>query len=165
MNKQPLWAPWRIEYIVGEKEKGCIFCNRIKQKEDEKNLILYRAEFSFIIMNRYPYNSGHLMIVPYEHKGDYEDLNDNEILEMGKLIKLSIKVLREVMNPEAFNIGLNLGKPAGAGVEEHLHYHVVPRWNGDTNFMPVISNTRVIPEALSSTYKKLKKAFLKYEKS
>ena len=158
-----LWAPWRIEYIEGEKENYCIFCVKPKEEDDEKNLILYRGKYSFVIMNRYPYNSGHLMIVPYAHKKDFEELNDNEILDINRLLKISIKVLKNVMNPDAFNIGLNLGKQAGAGIDEHLHYHVVPRWSGDTNFMPVISNTRVVPEALNRTYKKLKEEFANYE--
>ena len=162
-EKNLLWAPWRIEYIEGEKEGVCIFCEKPKQTDDLNNLILFRASLSFIIMNKYPYNSGHLMVVPYEHKKDFEYLTDEELLEMNKLLKISIKVLKKVMNPDAFNIGLNLGKSAGAGIDEHLHFHIVPRWNGDTNFMPVISNTRVVPESLERTYKKLKKEFEKYE--
>ena len=164
-DRNLLWAPWRIEYIEGEKEKGCIFCEKPKQNDDLNNLILLRGSLSFIIMNKYPYNSGHLMVVPYEHKKDFEYLTDEELLEMNRLIKISIKVLKKVMNPDAFNIGINLGKSAGAGIDEHLHFHIVPRWNGDTNFMPVISNIRVVPEALERTYKKLKKEFEKYEKS
>ncbi len=158
-----LWAPWRIDYILGEKETGCIFCKKPKEYNDKDNLILFRGKKSFVIMNRYPYNSGHLMVVPYTHKKDIEDLEDEEILEMGKLIKICIKVLKKVMKPDAFNIGVNIGKVAGAGIEEHIHYHIVPRWNGDTNFMPVISNTRVIPEALEKTYEKLKEEFKNYE--
>ncbi len=158
MNKL-LWAPWRIEYIEKEKEKGCIFCIKPKQNNDKENLILYRGDYSFVIMNRYPYNSGHLMIVPYKHKKDFELLDDNEIIEINRLIKISIKILKKVMNPDAFNIGINLGKSAGAGIDEHLHYHIVPRWNGDTNFMPVISDTRVVPEALERTYDKLVEHF------
>ena len=158
-----LWAPWRIEYIEGEEENYCIFCVKPKEEDDEKNLILYRGKYSFVIMNRYPYNSGHLMIVPYAHKKDFEELNDDEILDINRLLKISIKVLKNVMHPDAFNIGLNLGKQAGAGIDEHLHYHIVPRWSGDTNFMPVISNTRVVPEALNRTYKKLKEKFENYE--
>ncbi len=162
-NKKLLWAPWRIEYITSEKEKGCIFCNKPKENRDEENLILFRGKKGFVIMNRFPYNSGHLMVVPYTHKMNFEDLDEEELLELGKLIQISIKVLKEAMNPDAFNVGLNLGKTAGAGIEEHLHYHIVPRWNGDTNFMPVISDTRIVPESLENTYKKLKKIFKKYE--
>ncbi len=163
-----LWAPWRIEYIENndkEKEKGCIFCEKPKQDKDRENLILLRGNYSFIIMNRYPYNSGHLMIVPYEHKNDFEMLNNDEIIDINNLMKISIKVLKDVMKPDAFNIGINIGKTAGAGIDEHLHYHIVPRWNGDTNFMPVIFDTRVVPEALFRTYDKLKEKIEKYYES
>ncbi len=162
-----LWAPWRIEYIEKDKEEeqGCIFCEKPKQNKDRENLILLRSDYSFIIMNRYPYNSGHLMIVPYEHKKDFEMLNNDEIIDINNLIRIAIKVLKDVMKPDAFNIGINLGKSAGAGIDEHLHYHIVPRWNGDTNFMPVIFDTRVVPEALFRTYDKLKEKIEKYYES
>lgn len=153
-----LWAPWRIDYILSEKEEGCIFCKKPKEDTDEKNLILYRSELSFIIFNRYPYNSGHLMVVPYRHISDFTLLKDEEIIDMNNLIKLCLKILKENMNPDGFNVGLNLGKAAGAGIDEHLHYHIVPRWVGDTNFMPVFSDTRVVPQSLSETYKILKKS-------
>ena len=166
MNRRNLlWAPWRIQYIENEKDKGCIFCIKPKEKNDKENLILFRSSHSFVIMNKFPYNSGHLMVVPYEHKKDFEYLTDNELMDINNLIKISIKVLRKVMNPDAFNIGLNLGKCAGAGIDEHLHYHIVPRWNGDTNFMPVISDTRVVPEAIERTYEKLKSEFQKNEET
>ena len=155
-----LWAPWRMEYIEKEKfgkKEPCIFCHRIKKKTDQKNLILHRAEFSFIIMNRYPYNNGHLMVVPYQHTGEISQLAQPEITELFSLINLSMEALSSVMIPHGYNIGMNLGRVAGAGIEDHLHFHIVPRWNGDTNFMPVLSDTKVVSEALDKTYTKLLK--------
>lgn len=150
-----LWAPWRIEYILGEKEEYCIFCEKPKQDRDEDNLILYRGEGNFVIMNLYPYNPGHLMVAPYRHVQSLGLLRDDELLEHFRLVNQCVSVLQETMNPEGFNIGINMAKVAGAGIEDHIHTHIVPRWNGDTNFMPVISNTRVIPEALAKSYAKL----------
>lgn len=152
-----LWAPWRIRYILMEKPKGCIFCMKQKEKNDEENLILYRGERCFIMLNLYPYNNGHLMIVPYRHVPSVEDLKVTEILEMGMLTKASLKLLRRILRPDGFNVGFNIGRVAGAGIEEHVHMHIVPRWNGDTNFMPVIGDTKVISEGLRETYSKLKK--------
>ncbi len=151
-----LWAPWRIEYIEGEKEKGCIFCNRLKEKNDEESLILYRGKLAFIIMNRYPYSSGHLMIAPYDHISGIELLPSDVMQEMMELVQKSITVLKKAINPDGFNIGVNQGKAAGAGVEDHVHIHVVPRWVGDTNFMTTLSEIRVVPEDLKRTYRKLK---------
>ncbi|MBN2365501.1 MAG: HIT domain-containing protein [Calditrichaeota bacterium] len=153
-----LWAPWRMEYIQKEKDgesEPCIFCSRIKQTEDEKNLILFRSNHAFIIMNRFPYNNGHLMVVPIRHVGDILELYPEEKTELFELLQRSVKALTTVMQPDGFNIGMNLGRIAGAGVLDHLHFHVVPRWNGDTNFMPVISDTKVISESLNQSYKKL----------
>jgi ATP adenylyltransferase len=154
-----LWAPWRIDYILGEKEDGCIFCNRLNQTEDRKNLILVRGEKSFVMMNRYPYNNGHLMVAPNRHEGDIVSIEEDEILEMFFLIQQSKLALSASMRPDGFNIGVNLGRVAGAGVEDHLHFHIVPRWNGDTNFMPVLGDVKVISEHLLSTYDKLEKTF------
>ena len=154
-----LWAPWRIDYILSEKEKGCIFCNKPKEDNDFENLILFRGIYSFVIMNRYPYNSGHLMVVPYRHISQLENLDDKEMLEVNKILRFSISILKKIMNPDGFNIGINLGKAAGAGIDEHLHYHIVPRWVGDTNFMPVFSDTRVVPQTLQDTYMNLKESF------
>lgn len=154
-----LWAPWRIEYIEEEKPEYCIFCKAFNEKKDEKNLVLWRGKHSFVMLNRFPYNSGHMMIAPIRHLGDFEDLNQDEMLEIGEAIQLAMKVLRKVMNPHGFNIGMNLGRVAGAGVEDHIHVHIVPRWDGDTNYMPIISDTKVIPEALSRTYNKLLQQF------
>jgi ATP adenylyltransferase len=153
-----LWAPWRMEYILKEKRgesEPCIFCHRIQQTSDKKNLILHRAASSFIIMNRYPYNNGHLMVVPYQHTGEMKKLQQTEISELFSLINLSMEALNTVMIPHGYNIGMNLGRVAGAGIEDHLHFHIVPRWTGDTNFMPVLTDTKVVSEALDKTYDKL----------
>jgi len=152
-------APWRIEYIehtLKAEKGGCFLCQKPNEDNDESNLILYRGESNFIILNSFPYNPGHLMAAPYRHVGRLEDLTDAESKEHFALIKRSIKVLTEVIKPAGFNIGMNLGKVAGAGVDDHLHTHIVPRWQGDTNFMPVVSNTKVLSEALTATYNKLK---------
>jgi len=154
-----IWAPWRIEYIQMEKPEGCILCDKPKEKYDVANYILYRGEKNFIIMNSYPYNPGHLMIAPYRHVANLEELTDEERCEHFEMVSRSVKILREVFNPAGFNIGMNLGKIAGAGIDDHIHTHIVPRWQGDTNFMPVIADVRVIPEALASTYEKLKGRF------
>jgi ATP adenylyltransferase len=155
MNR--LWAPWRIGFIMkGESKNECFLCQFPKEKEDEKNLILYRGESNFIILNAYPYNSGHLMVAPYGHIGKLEDLNDVQSKEHFDLVKMSVKLLKKVFQPTGFNTGMNLGKTAGAGVADHIHTHIVPRWQGDANFMPVISDTKVLPESLPMTYKRLK---------
>ena len=158
-TRSNLWAPWRIDYILGEKEDGCIFCNRLKLDDDRENLILVRKGKSFVIMNRYPYNNGHLIVAPNRHEGDIEKLKEDEMLELFPLIQKSTHALSMSMNPDGFNIGLNLGRVAGAGVEDHLHFHIVPRWNGDTNFMPVLGDVKVISEHLLSTYDKLEGTF------
>jgi ATP adenylyltransferase len=149
-----IWAPWRIEYLSKEKEEGCIFCTKPKEKKDRKNLILHRGKTGFIIMNRYPYSNGHLMAVPYRHIKELTALNEKERLELMDLTTKSIETLN-VFKPDGFNIGMNLGKIAGAGIDDHIHFHIVPRWNGDTNFMPVIGDIRVIPEYLDQSYMKL----------
>jgi ATP adenylyltransferase len=149
-----LWAPWRIDYITGQKEEGCVFCDNPKEGNDKKNLILYKGESSFIIMNRYPYSNGHLMAVPYRHTNNMSELNDKERLELMNLTAKCIEILK-VMNPDGFNVGMNLGTAGGAGIDDHLHFHIVPRWNGDTNFMPLIADVKVMPEYLEDTYKTL----------
>ena len=154
-----LWAPWRMEYIELKKPQGCILCEKPKQDNDTENYILYRGDKNFVILNSYPYNSGHLMIVPYRHVASLEELTDEERHEHFDIVSRSIEVLRQVFNPGGFNLGMNMGKVAGAGIEAHIHTHIVPRWQGDTNCMPVISNVRVIPEALAETYRKLKGKF------
>ncbi len=154
-----LWAPWRIEYIQMEKPKGCILCDKPKQKDDAANYILYRGDKNFIIMNSYPYNSGHLMIVPYNHTANLEELTSEERQEHFEIVSRSVKILKQAFNPDGFNIGINLGRVAGAGIDDHIHTHIVPRWQIDTNFMPVIADSKVINEALAETYKKLKGKF------
>ena len=155
-----LFATWRMNYISAPKHEGCIFCDYPGEKRDEEHHILYRGEACFVILNLYPYNPGHLMVVPYRHTNLYESLTDDEHFDMNRLAAQSIRTLKNVMDPEGFNMGMNLGKIAGAGMEGHLHLHIVPRWSGDNNFMPVIADTRVVPEALSETYRKLKAAWI-----
>ncbi|MFC1549383.1 HIT domain-containing protein [Nitrospirota bacterium] len=157
-----VWAPWRIEYILGPKPGECIFCTMPAEDTDRDNLILYRGERNFIIMNRYPYNSGHLMIVPYFHTSSFEGLDSLTLSEMMELTRASVECLEEVMRPEGFNTGLNIGQAAGAGIREHLHMHVVPRWAGDSNFMAALDEVRVIPEHLMSTYDKIHKVIGKH---
>jgi len=156
-----LFCPWRIKYITSEKEKECIFCKKPSENRDEENLILLRGKFNFIILNLYPYNNGHLMVVPYEHTNDITKLSIEVLTEMMELLQISVEALKETMKPHGFNIGFNIGEVAGAGIAEHLHMHVVPRWSGDTNFMFVFGETKVIPEDLQSTYKKLRPALEK----
>ncbi len=157
-----MWAPWRIKYILSavKKTNECIFCKIISydREKDKENLILHRGDTAFIVLNKYPYNNGHLLIVPYSHVPSLEYLSDEEILEMMKLVKYSILALRKAMNPDGFNVGINIGRVAGAGVEDHVHIHIVPRWNGDTNFMPVLAETKVISESLQDSYERISKA-------
>ncbi len=152
-----LWAPWRMRYVAGAaKSEGCIFCEKWRGDADAENLVLLRGEECFAILNLFPYNNGHLMVVPVRHVADIVDLTASEQAEMFRLMQRMVCVLRETMSPHGFNIGFNLGRAAGAGIADHLHLHVVPRWSGDTNFMPVLDATRVISEALEETYRKLK---------
>jgi ATP adenylyltransferase len=153
-----LWAPWRMDYILEEKQKGCIFCKKPMERKDKKNLILWKGGYAFVIMNKFPYNNGHLMVVPKRHCIDLDQLGDEEFQELSYLMKASIQVLKEFLHPQGFNIGMNIGKVGGAG-EEHIHFHIVPRWTGDTNFMPVLGETKIIPEYLEKTYQKLHSAF------
>ncbi len=152
-----IWAPWRMKYIVGEKEKNCLFCQVAKEKKDRKNCLLFRGQKCFVLLNTFPYNNGHLMITPYRHLANLEDLNRKELNELMELVSKSVGWLKKALAPEGFNIGMNLGKIAGAGIEDHLHIHVVPRWSGDSNFMPTIAQVKVIPELLKVTYRKLLK--------
>lgn len=147
-----IWAPWREGFILGKKEKGCIFCRRLKRKKDKADLILFRGERSFIIMNLYPYTSGHLMIVPNRHIAELSDLAAEESAEMMALAAESIGAMKKTMRPEGFNLGMNLGRSAGAGVAGHLHLHVVPRWAGDANFMPVVGKTKIFSVGLQKIY-------------
>ncbi len=158
---QQIWAPWRLQYILSKRPSECIFCEEPKQDKDRENLILFRSSHSYIIMNIYPYNNGHLMIVPFRHVFSIVELEDEEMLDIMKMTQFSVNCLKEVFMPEGFNIGLNIGKVAGAGIEEHLHYHIIPRWVGDTHFMAVLSEVRVIPEHVLSTYDRLYPVFNK----
>jgi len=147
-------------YIRGAAlESGCLFCRTARSRKDRENLLLFRGKLSFVMMNLYPYNSGHLMVAPYRHLADIEGLTGRESAELFGLAGKSIQVLNKVMKPQGYNLGMNLGRVAGAGVLGHLHLHIVPRWSGDTNFMPVLGETKVVAEALAATYEKLSKAF------
>ncbi len=152
-----LWTPWRMGYILGEKPQGCLLC--IKQQDpvekDGENYILYRGANCYIMLNLFPYTNGHLMIAPYHHVASLEQLDDKSLCEMMALTRVSVAALSKALSPAGFNIGMNLGKVSGAGIADHLHMHVVPRWQGDVNFMSVFAGTRLIPEALDVTYDKL----------
>jgi ATP adenylyltransferase len=157
-----LWAPWRMGYILSDKpdKSECILCAKIGDdpERDRDNYVLYRGRAACIILNLYPYNNGHLMVLPYEHTANLDELPEDVQAELMHLVSLSVRLLRRVMKPDGFNIGANMGRIAGAGVDRHIHLHIVPRWTGDTNFMPVIANTRVIPELLDQTYDRLRVA-------
>ncbi len=158
-----LWAPWRMEYILNEVDKhdGCIFCELPAEKDDPKNLILYRTAYCFVILNKYPYNNGHLMVVPYKHTGNLLDLSDDILLDIQQTIRKVIEVMNHILHPQAMNIGMNIGRTAGAGIADHIHYHIVPRWDGDTNFMPVIAGTKIVSESLRTTWKKMHDEFVR----
>lgn len=156
-----LWAPWRIDYILGKREPYCIFCPEGDGHSDEERLIFHRGERCMVMMNKYPYNNGHLLVAPWRHTSSVDDLDDAEMLDVMRLIRICMKVLKKVMRPNGFNVGLNLGTCAGAGVADHIHFHVVPRWEGDTNFLPVFADVRSIPEHLKQTYAKLLPHFMK----
>jgi len=145
-----------MQYLVGEKEEGCIFCSKIAESHDEENYILYRGEWGFLILNLYPYTNGHMMAVPYQHVASLEQLDAETLTELMLLVNKGLAALRQAMSPQGFNIGVNIGEVAGAGVASHVHIHIVPRWGGDTNFMPVLDETRVIPELLDQTYERLR---------
>jgi ATP adenylyltransferase len=158
MVLEQLWSPWRMEYILGERQEGCVFCDALAAapSEDRGYLILHRGVHSCVIMNLFPYNNGHLMVVPYVHQGTFEELQSEALLEVMVLVNKCVSTLREAMNAEGFNVGVNLGKIAGAGISEHVHMHVVPRWVGDTNFITTVGGVRCIPESLQNSYDKLK---------
>jgi len=157
-----LWAPWRMDYITGQThEPGCIFCKRLSMPDGIESLILHRGESAFVILNRYPYTNGHMMVVPFEHTASIEALDSDTQLELMQLTAKAVSVLRAVYAAEAFNVGMNIGEAAGAGVADHVHIHIVPRWGGDTNFMATTANTRVLPESLHATYEKLRDAWQK----
>lgn len=157
-----LWAPWRIDYIRAPKEDGCIFCKKSQDSDDRNNLVLYRGKDAFVLMNLYPYSNGHLMVSPYEHTSNIEDLSSTCNAEIMELSNTSMTILKQSMNADGFNFGANIGKAGGAGIEEHIHYHIVPRWLGDTNFMPVVGSTKVMVEGLQETWDFLKPLFSKF---
>jgi ATP adenylyltransferase len=160
-----LWSPWRMEYInaAHDEDVECIFCELLLRDDDEKSFILAREHRAFALLNAYPYNPGHLMVAPIRHVAELDELGDDELLDAAHLLQRAVGAMREEMHPDGYNVGMNLGRVAGAGVPGHLHWHVVPRWNGDTNFMPVVGHTRVLPESLDDTYRKLKPRFEKGE--
>ena len=155
-----IWTPWRYSYITSvDKQTGCVFCDLLSAGDDQKALIIYRGQFNFIILNAYPYTSGHAMIVPYEHVDRLNLLPEAAANEMMTLTRRLEQVLTEIYQPDGVNLGMNIGKAAGAGIAGHIHMHVLPRWVADANFMTVVGETRVIPEALDETYRKLKACF------
>lgn len=156
MNR--IFAPWRYKYVSNPDSEDCIFCKAFESDDDRKSFVLFRGNFSFVMMNIYPYNNGHIMVAPNKHTGDFQKLSEDEMLEISVLLQKWQKVLKKAMNPDGFNIGMNLGRIAGAGFEDHLHYHIVPRWSGDTNFMPVIGETKVIPMSVEEGYNLLLRA-------
>ena len=157
-----LWAPWRMEYILSDQgESSCIFCPGEDKEASKERLLLYMGPLTMVMMNRYPYNNGHLLVAPLRHISELGALSQEETLDLINLVNQSISILKEVMAPEGFNVGLNIGKVAGAGIEKHLHYHIVPRWNGDTNFMTLFGDVRVIPEHIQQTYDNLLPGFRK----
>ncbi|MGA8027513.1 MAG: HIT domain-containing protein [Bryobacteraceae bacterium] len=155
-----LWTPWRSTYMQAKKDKSrCIFCDAAKSDADEQSLVLYRGALNFVLLNRYPYTSGHLMIAPYEHVSRLSQVTEATTEEIMRLTRRVEGILEEVYHPDGLNFGMNLGEAAGAGIEQHIHMHVLPRWKGDANFMTTVGGTRVIPEALEETYAKLKDKF------
>ena len=149
-----------MEYIESNKDEGCVFCSAQEMEDSAENLIAFRGERAYVILNRYPYTSGHLMVVPFDHKPNLEELDPATRAEMMELTTRSMTVLRGIYHPQAFNMGANIGESAGAGVKSHVHIHIVPRWHGDTNFMSVLGDTRVLPETLERTHERIKKGFL-----
>jgi ATP adenylyltransferase len=162
-----IWAPWRMEYIRqlkhdgAEAERGCIFCWKPREEpaRDEANLIVARRPACFVIMNRYPYNNSHLMVVPYRHLSDFRELDERELLDCQRALQDALRVMERALAPQGWNIGLNLGKAAGAGIDQHLHWHVVPRWVGDTNFFPILGETKVISESLEESWRRMRDGF------
>ena len=156
-----IWSPWRMKYIEkNEKEQGCVFCNAQAKEDSAANLIIFRGQRAFVILNLYPYTSGHLMVIPFEHVATFEELDSATRAEMMELTSQCMSVLRKAYNPQGFNMGANIGEAAGAGVPGHVHIHIVPRWGGDTNFMSTLGETRVLPESIEDTYKRVREGFL-----
>jgi ATP adenylyltransferase len=153
-----LWSPWRLEYVISKKPERCVFCDAPEPANPDP-LVVFQSRLSYVVLNLYPYNNGHLMVVPYRHESTLAGLTRDEMNEVGALTQLSERVLREAYRLEGINVGVNLGAPAGAGIEDHVHLHLVPRWNGDTNFMTVVGETRVLPEDIRATAARLKPLF------
>jgi len=156
-----LWAPWRMEYVGVDQPEGCIFCSKPVENRDEENLILARSTYAFLMMNLFPYNNGHLMAAPFRHVADLSQLQDDEMLDLMQMVLVGKEALTRAFSPDGFNIGINVGRVAGAGIVDHVHIHIVPRWNGDTNFMPVIADTKVMPQSLAAAYAVLKESLPK----
>ena len=155
-----LWAPWRMQYIGSEPRPGCLFCRVIEHPDDpDAELVVWRPKGAVVLLNKFPYNPGHAMVAPYKHASSFEDLDDPESLDLVRAQRRTLQVLRNTLKPDGFNVGSNLGNAAGAGIPDHVHIHIVPRWNGDTNFMAVIDDVKVLNEALAQTADKLKRAF------
>jgi ATP adenylyltransferase len=155
-----LWAPWRMQYVGGEPKPGCLFCRVIENPQDEDAyLVVWRPEGAIVMLNKFPYNPGHAMVAPLAHRSTLEDLDDAETADLMRAVRRTFTVLRTVMKPEGLNAGVNVGRAAGAGIPDHVHFHVVPRWNGDTNFMAVIDDVKIVNEALEQTAEKLRNAF------
>ncbi len=153
-----LWAPWRMQYVASAREKAetCLFCEKAKEPCSAESMVLWRNDHALVMLNAFPYTNGHLMVAPIRHTADMGELSDEELLAVAQLVRDCVNLLREAYHPDGFNIGVNLGRAAGAGIEDHLHWHIVPRWNGDTNFMPVLADVRVIPDSLENVYAKLR---------
>jgi ATP adenylyltransferase len=153
---KPLWAPWRLEYVqAADDQPGCIFCLARDSGDDEAALVVHRGEHAFVLLNKFPYASGHFMVAPARHVGDFDELSDAETLEIHRLARDGLRALGTLYRPDGFNLGWNLGRVAGAGIVDHVHLHVVPRWSGDTNFMPVLADVKVMPEHLLETRRRL----------
>ncbi|BAK72843.1 HIT domain-containing protein [Arcobacter sp. L] len=157
-----LYAPWRYDYVSEEKIEGCVFCHIGKNLEDEKLQVLFSDEYCYVVMNKFPYSPGHMMVIPFFHTDKIEELDENTWQAMSKRVRQGVKLLKEIMPCEGVNIGMNLGKAAGAGIEQHVHYHMLPRWLGDTNFISTIGGTRVYPASFDEIFKKLKDNVSKY---
>lgn len=157
-----LWAPWRITYLKEkDRDRGCVFCRKVRRNLDQKEHVIHRGRKNYVVLNKYPYNNGHLMIVPYRHTAQLESLSEAEIAEMMLFLKKGIRILKKTYRPQGFNWGMNLGKSAGAGIAGHLHLHLIPRWEADTNFLPAIAEVRCLPQHLEATWKELKKNWRK----
>jgi len=156
-----LWAPWRIKYIVGHKDKKCVFCKAYKDTNDKKNFVIHRSRHCFAIINIFPYNNGHIMIVTNRHIKYLKDISDNELFDLTITARKLVGIIKTALSPEGFNIGMNVGSVSGAGIDSHLHMHIVPRWQGDTNFMPVLSDTKIISQSTKELYTILRKCLQK----